>query len=543
VGFCFAVCWTSSDTPPTLVGVETQTDILDLLHESVITRDADGTIQSWNAASDLLYGWPLDDAIGRNIDQLLRTQHDDLAELSAALLQDGLWEGELVRFTRTGEQRLLDVRWTIERGADGGIERVIETARDISRRAAVEDALRLSEYRYRNMFEAMAVAFWEVDFTEVGAMLIALRDQGVTALRAHLLADRVFVRATMERAIVLDLNPNGFHLFGAEARDAIVGKSVSAFWPQGSEPVYIDALIATMSRQPHIISETRLNRIDGDPVDVLFTVSLSQDNRRRGIMLIGIVDISARKCAEAALRQLQSEFAHAARISLLGELTASIAHEVNQPLAAIATSGAASLRWLAAETPNLDEVRDLAERTVADAQRAAAIVARIRAMAERRNPERQMLSLNVLIEDVVMFLNHELQSNGVRLDLLLASDLPDLIVDRTQMQQVIVNLAVNAMQAMTGCDRRVLTIATSLLPDGDIAIMVEDSGTGLPENANMLFEGFYTTKPTGMGMGLRVCRSLVEAHGGTIVAAQGDVGARFTVVLPAPVQSADGARP
>jgi PAS domain S-box-containing protein len=540
VEFCFATCWTSGGTPPTLFGVDTQTDILDLLHESVITRDANGTILSWNAASELLYGWKREVAAGRNIDELLRTQRGDLAELRAALLADGVWEGELVRFTRTGDQRVLDVRWTVERDACGDIQRIIETARDISRRAAVEDALRLSEYRYRNMFEAMAVAFWEVDFTEVGAMLITLRDQGVTDLRSHLLADRAFVRTTMDRAIVLDLNPNGLRLFGAEERDAIVGKSVSAFWPQGSEPVYIDALIATMSRQPHIISETRLNRIDGEPIDVLFTVSLSQDNRRRGIMLIGIVDISARKCAEASLRQLQSEFAHAARISLLGELTASIAHEVNQPLAAIAASGAASLRWLAADTPNLDEVRGLAERTVADAQRAGAIVARIRAMAERRNPERRSLSLNVLIEDVVAFLGHELQSNGVSLDLQLEADLPDLIVDRTQMQQVIVNLAVNAAQAMIGCDRRVLTIATSLLPDGDSAIMVEDSGIGLPEDADILFEGFYTTKPTGMGMGLRVCRSLVEAHGGRIVAAQGDVGARFTVVLP---QSPDVARP
>jgi PAS domain S-box-containing protein len=510
-----------------------QADILDLLHESVITRDADGTILSWNAASDVLYGWPRSEAIGRNIDQLLKTQTEDLAGLMATLLATGLWEGELVRLTQTGEQRVLDVRWTVERGADGGTLRVIETARDISRRTAAEDALRLSEYRYRNMFEAMAVAFWEVDFTEVGAMLIALLESGVTDLRSHLLADRAFVRATMERAIVLDLNSNGLSLFGATARETIVGKSVAAFWPQESEPVYIDSLVATMSRQPHVISETRLNRIDDDPVDVLFTVSLSQDNRRRGIMLIGVVDISARKCAEAALRQVQSEFAHAARISMLGELTASIAHEVNQPLAAIATSGAASLRWLAAETPNLDEVRDLAKRTVADAQRAAAIISRIRAMAERRDPERLALSLNALVEDALTFLSHELASNEVILDLRLASGLPDLMVDRTQMQQVIVNLVVNAMHAMTGSDDRLLTVTTSRLADGRVSLAIEDTGHGLPDEASRLFDGFYTTKPTGMGMGLAICRSIVEAHGGTVTAANGDVGARFIVFLPA----------
>jgi PAS domain S-box-containing protein len=519
------------------MAMKIQTDILDLLHESVITRDASGTILSWNAASDALYGLQRGDAIGRNIDELLSTQHADLDGLMATLLANGLWEGELVRLTRTGDKRVLDVRLTVERDTNGETQRIVETARDISRRKAVEDALRLSEYRYRNMFDAMAVAFWEVDFTEVGAMLISLRDQGVTDLRSHLLADRAFVRATMHRAIVLDLNPNGFSLFGASAREVIVGKSVSAFWPQASEPVYIDALVATMSRQPHVISETRLNRIDGNPIDVLFTVSLSQDNRRRGIMLIGVVDISARKCAEAALRQLQTEFAHAARISMLGELTASIAHEVNQPLAAIAASGSASLRWLAAEPPNLDEVRDLAGRTVADAQRAAAIIGRIRSMAERRDPERLALSLNALVEEVAIFLDHELKAQDVVLDLRLEPDLPNLMVDRTQIQQVIVNLAINAIQAMKGCDHRILAIATSRRPDGQVSLEVEDTGQGLPDEANRLFEGFYTTKASGMGMGLAICRSIVEAHGGVIVASHGIVGARFTVTLPSLMQS------
>jgi PAS domain S-box-containing protein len=164
------------------MAMKIQTDILDLLHESVITRDASGTILSWNAASDAFYGLQRGDAIGRNIDELLSTQHADLDGLMATLLANGLWEGELVRLTRTGDKRVLDVRLTVERDTNGETQRIVETARDISRRKAVEDALRLSEYRYRNMFDAMAVAFWEVDFTEVGAMLISLRDQGVTDL-------------------------------------------------------------------------------------------------------------------------------------------------------------------------------------------------------------------------------------------------------------------------------------------------------------------------------------------------------------------------
>ena len=509
------------------------TDILELIHESVITRHASGAILSWNAASETLYGWSRNEAVGRDIDQLLSTRHDMLAGVSAALFGDGWWEGELVRRTKSDEQRVLDVRLIAERDGSGMTRRIIETARDITRRKTAEDALQFSEYRYRNMFDAMAVAFWEVDFTRVGAMLIPLRDQGVTDLRGYLLANRDFVRATMQQATVLDLNANGFLLFGATDRDAIIGQAVAGFWPPDSEPVYIDALVATMTRQPHIVSETRLNRVDGDLVDVLFTVSLSQDNRQRGIMLIGVVDITARKQAEAELRQFRAEFAHAARVTMLGELTASIAHEVNQPLAAIATSGSASLRWLAADTPDLAEVRTLSERIVGDARRAAAIIARIRAMAEPRDPERMPQALNMLIEEGIAFLAHELQAQAIVTDLRLAPDLPLVMVDRTQMQQVVVNLAVNAMQAMAACAPRRLSLTTTTLAGEQIALIVEDSGPGLADSMDKLFDGFFTTKAHGMGMGLPICRSIVEAHGGTISAENGDKGARFTVILPA----------
>lgn len=513
-------------------------DILDLVHESVVTRDARGRILSWNKASVELYGWRRADAVGRELHVLLQTRHPvPLADLEAQLYADGRWEGELARVTASGEERVLDVRWSVERDVDGALVRIIETARDISRRKAIEDALRQSEYRYRNMFQAMAVAFWEVDFTAVGAMLIPLREQGVTDLGAYLHANRDFVRATMKRAIIGDVNPQALALFGAATIAEMKGRAIDWFWPRESEPVYIDALIATMTRQPYLMTEARVNRIDGSQIDVLFTVSLSQEARQRGIMLIGVVDVTARKAAEAALAKVQADFAHAARVSMLGELTASIAHEVNQPLAAIATSGSASLRWLAAGQPDLDEVRGLAERIVADARRAADIIARVRAMAERREPERVALSLNILVEEVLVFLAHELQGQGVAVELRLDPYLADTLADRTQLQQVVVNLAVNAVQAMSGGAARVLRISSFARP-GMVALAVADSGPGIAGDPERLFDSFYTTKATGMGMGLPICRSIVEAHGGTILAANGlaangEAGARFTVTLPA----------
>ena len=513
-----------------------QTDILDLIHESVVTRDAGGRVLSWNAVSEELYGWPRLDALGRNLHDLLKSRHDaPVEELEARLLAEGRWEGEIVRTTASGQERVLDVRWSAERDVDGALVRIIETARDITRRKAAEDALRISEYRYRNMFQAMAVAFWEVDFTGVGAMLIPLRDQGVTDLGAYLHAHRDFVRATMEQAIVADVNAKALELFGATDAAGMIGQNTARFWPRDSEPAYIDALVATMTREPHLVTETQLFRLDGTPTDVLFTVSLSQENRRRGVLLIGVVDISARKQAEGALQRLQAEFAHAARVSMLGELTASIAHEVNQPLAAITTSGEASLRWLANDEPDLDEVRGLAGRMVADARRAASIIARVRAMAERREPERIALSLNMLVEDARTFLAHELRAQDVGIELNLQPDLAMVSGDRTQLQQVIVNLAVNAVQAMAeaGVPDRTLRFTTGALPDGRLTLAVEDNGPGLPPEPGRLFDSFFTTKASGMGMGLPICRTIVEAHGGDITGENAPDGARFTVTLPA----------
>jgi PAS domain S-box-containing protein len=513
--------------------VGTPTDLLDLVHESVVTRDAGGRILSWNRASEELYGWPRADALGQELHALTGTRHETpVADLEALLHAEGRWEGELTRLTASGEERVLDVRWTLERDAAGALVRIIETARDITRRKAAEDALRMSEYRYRNMFQAMAVSFSEVDFTGAGAMLIPLRDQGVTDLRAYLKANRDLVRETMHWAFVIDANPSNLALLRAERPEQVIGQSIAACWPRDSEPVYIDALVATMTRQPHLVTETRLARLDGSEVDVLFNVSLSQENRRRGVMLIGIIDITARKAAEAALTKVQAEFAHAARVSMLGELTASIAHEVNQPLAAIATSGSASLRWLANDEPDLDEVRSLAERMVADARRAAAIIARVRAMAERREPERVALSLNALVEDVLVFLAHELQGQGVDVELQLDPGLGKTLADRTQLQQVLVNLAVNAVQAMAGEEKRLLRFATFAEP-GSVGLTVADSGPGIDGDPERLFDSFFTTKASGMGMGLPICRSIVEAHGGRISAENSETGARFTVTLPA----------
>ena len=222
---------------------------------------------------------------------------------------------------------------------------------------------------------------------------------------------------------------------------------------------------------------------------------------------------------------------------MLGELTASIAHEVSQPLTAIEANTEASLLWLGHAEPNIAEVRELSARTAAEVQRAAEILQRIRSMAMRASPVQAAVSINPLIDETVLFLGHEISRQGIVLKLELARELPPLIGDRVQLQQVIINLANNAIQSMASgpTASKVLSIRTfSNHPESQI-IELEDTGPGIkPAAMERLFEGFFTTKASGMGIGLAICRSIIEAHGGHIVARNLNdrSGAVFTIELP-----------
>jgi len=241
--------------------------------------------------------------------------------------------------------------------------------------------------------------------------------------------------------------------------------------------------------------------------------------------------------AQEMLTQLQGEIAHAARLSILGELTASIAHEIIQPLTAIGSNIEATQLWLERLPLNLEEVRELTARTAAEVQRAADIIHRVRAMAVRSAPEQLRLTVNPMIEEAILFLRHELQRNSVGVSLHLEEHLPDIHGDRVQLQQVIVNLAVNAIQAMNNTEitARRLLISTSLLTDNWVYIAFEDTGPGITsESRDHVFERFFTTKSGGMGIGLPICRTIIEAHRGRIdVANRSDSGgALIKIVLP-----------
>jgi PAS domain S-box-containing protein len=242
------------------------------------------------------------------------------------------------------------------------------------------------------------------------------------------------------------------------------------------------------------------------------------------------------KQAQEKLRNTQAELAQMTRVMTMGELSESIAHEVNQPLTAIAANGESSLYWLTQDVPNIEKVRMLTGRVVADARRASEIIGRIRDMTSQRAPEQQLLSIDDVVNESLSFLQHELREKGTIVSLDLTRELPQIVGDRTQLQQVIVNLTINAVQAMhqlAPADRSI-SVRTTLSDPETVCCSIEDSGPGIdPEHLPRLFDSFFTTKDTGMGMGLAICQSIVEAHGGRIRADNNSAlgGARFSFDL------------
>ncbi|ADG10540.1 PAS domain-containing sensor histidine kinase [Caulobacter segnis] len=507
-------------------------EMLDAAHDAIFVSDLEGRITFWNRGAAALYGHARQEALGERPDALLNTRYpDEIEAIRKQLIETGHWEGELVRDTAHGQSVIVDGRWTLRRDADGAPIEVLETGRDVtaSRKAALE--LKYSEYRYSNVFRAMAVSFWELDFNGLGDLLAALQKQGVTDIRAHVAAHPEIVRRMIESSIVVDVNDKSVQLFGAP-REALLG-SVSRFWPRSSEGVFAESVFAALERRHSYEAEARFCKADGSEFDALFTTCYPRDGVKRGTVLVGIVDISDRIAAQDALRRAEADLAHAARVSTLGELTASIAHEVNQPLAAIVTNGEAGLRWIDRPAPDLEEARAAMQRMIAEGQRASEIIARIRALASNKDPQRDLIALNAAIEDATLLLKRELMSHDVRMILALSPDTGAVNGDRIQLQQVVINLALNAIQAMAGRPSRDLTIATRRRGE-EVVLDVVDTGPGVPpENAKALFNAFYSTKPAGMGMGLSICKSIVEGHGGSI-AAEGAPGggARFRVILP-----------
>lgn len=359
-------------------------------------------------------------------------------------------------------------------------------------------------------------------------------------------------QALRERADLLDLTHDT--VFVRDMNDVIT------FWNRGAEerygwtreealgrvshgivrtgfPAPLTEINAELTRTGRWEGELFHTRRDGSVVTVASRWALQRDEQGNPVAVLETNnDITERKRAEEALQKVQTELAHATRVMTLGELTASIAHEVNQPLAAIVTNGNASLRWLGGAQPNFVEARQAVERIIKDGYRASEVIQRVRNLVKKAPPRNFPVELNELIREVLALAQSQAKRNLVFLKQELANDLPLVLGDRVQLQQVILNLVINGIEAIAKSrdGERVLTVRSSRDESDNLTVAVRDTGGGIePENVERLFDAFFTTKQDGMGMGLAISRTIIESHGGRLWATSNSPkGAVFQFQLP-----------
>jgi len=510
-----------------------QATLLDVSHDMIFVRDIGGGITFWNATAESVYGWSQTQALGRNADDLLGTRYPDRREdIEQSLLATGRWEGVLEQVTRHGHTLVLDSRWVLQRDDKGRATGVLETHTDITERKAAYAALVRSERRFRRMFDESRIGVLQQDWSAVRTELDARGLHDADALAAHLLEHPQLIGQMRRIARIEEVNPAFAAMFGA-------GDPMSA--PASVQDVIGDAdrtfaaaLLAFARGDAFHEGETEIVRRDGARAPVLFTITFPSAEDGDASVLVFVVDNTERQRAQDALLLAQTELAHASRVSTLGELTASIAHEVNQPLMSVVTYGEAGMRWLRRDPPELHEVDTAITRIVSEGRRAGEIVARIRAFLGKAPARHEALDIAATVEDAARLVQHELVRGNVELHLELEPHLPVVRGDRVQLQQVLVNLMMNASQAMSGqAGHRRLVVCVGGTGEARIDISVADTGPGIAtEHLERLFDPFFTTRPQGMGMGLAICRTIAEAHGGRLtVESEPGHGATFRLSL------------
>jgi PAS domain S-box-containing protein len=478
-----------------------QAQLLELTHDIIIVRDKNNVITYWNQAAETLYGWKKEEAVGKFIDEFLSSVFPlPRDELQRIFLRDGQWEGELIHTRRDGTKIIVTSRWALQRDGAGNPLATLETNNDITQRKHAEELLRKSQAQY--FAEAQKLSrtgsfCWNVSGGELHW------SEQTFSIFEYDLAVVPTIELVRQR-----VHPDDMPLFDekiAKARGFTVDIEHRLLFPDGR------------IKHLHVVGRSA----NGQP-----------DHRA---FIGAVMDVTGAKQTEERLRHAQSELERVSRVTALGELSASIAHEVGQPLSAIVTSGEACLRWLHCQPPDMEEIEGCVSHMTDQANRAAEIVQRVRALMKGAPPDRAPIAINDLVEEAIALIRRDIERQSGLLTRRLAKGLPLILGDRVQLQQVLVNLIINGLQSMASVNgRRELIVQSRLDPEGNIVVAIKDSGAGIQEaNLPQLFEPFFTTRSSGMGMGLAISSSVVEAHGGQIWASNNpEGGATFSFSLP-----------
>ncbi|MDB5526278.1 MAG: two component sensor kinase [Rhizobium sp.] len=395
-------------------------------------------------------------------------------------------------------------------------------------------ALQRSETRYRTIFEQSRVALWERDYSAVRDHLMSLKANGVTDLREYARRDRAFTGRCIALVPVIAANAAALELLGNVSPQDVSSMRCDI---APDDAAFFDLLTAIFNGETHYEGEGTIIAADGKTKLVLITVGFPDDVATFDRVIVGMIDITEREMTQKALLEAQSALALASRAATVGALSASLAHELNQPLGAVVVNAQTLLRWLRRDPPDLQAAGRSAERIIRDSQRASDIIQNTRSMLSREARTPEEISLIELVHETCALMEHELTRNGISIEIETKPDIRSVIAVRIELQQVLINLISNAIQAMAGVPqgRRCIGISIAENDDGDmISLQIRDSGPGIAEGGmEQLFQPFHSTKPTGLGMGLSISRSTIEAMGGKLAAAnhpQG--GAIFMITVP-----------
>ena len=482
--------------------------IIDTALDAVVTMDAQGMITSWNKQAEIIFGWSPAEAVGRRMADMIIPEQHRMAHARG-----------LRHFLNTGHGPILQRRIEVTAIRRGGVEFPVELEvvpmrlgqdwifsafiRDITDAKLAEEKLRESELHLRQMTETIPEMLWSA--TGEGAIDYC-------------------------NARVLDYT-------GFSAEELMGNGWMKSFHPDDADQAAQEWMSSVSTGAPYRI-EVRTFRAADRMYRWCVTSALPLlDQQGRILKWYGtVVDMHDWKQAQEDLRNTQAELAHMTRVMTMGELTASIAHEVNQPLAAIIASGDSCTAWLAASPPNLDKARAASARMIQAATQASDIVQRIRAFFKKTSSAKVSLGINEAIEEALQLIRGEILRKDVSLQTELDRHLPKVSGDRVQLEQVILNLIMNGMDAMVAADSqpKQLVIQSAWKEPSDVLVSVSDTGPGIPaEHMSKMFNPFFTTKPQGMGMGLSISRSLIEAHGGRLWAMVNDgPGATFAFSIP-----------